>query len=940
MSVIAGYLLYDLSTRLQQENIMWRCMIRLVASLLLCSAFVPRVQAELATEQEMSNVARNWVTEMAYKKGSWAGVTNPTVTGVHEIIQDGVLLARFYDLSPRGYVVVPVLKEMGPIKVYSDESNLDENQEGGMLQLLKDVLSERMDLYHQAYGDLNAEQPAAGDVPFDRSQKTGWARLVVAAKDFRIDQSLGVQAEAGPLTTSSWHQRAPYNNNCPMGDGGRCVVGCTATALSQILYYWKWPSSGVGNHSYAWGGDNCNGGWVPGQILTADFSDSYDWANIPDSCDGVEGCTQDQEAALANLCYEAGVSVNMDYGACASGANMDMGTLVNYFKYSPSVSREYRVNHTQQSWFDVIKSEIDAGRVMWYHINSHSIVCDGYRNNGGQLEYHMNYGWGQGNNAWYVLDNLYCYWITGNVCPYQQEDVTIHIEPQYLPDVNYVGRTLDDSGGDHDGLVEKGETVAITITVKNSGNIATNSTGTLSTSDPFVHVTTPSALFNPSFGWGEQSPSATPFVIEVDAACPDPHVALLELQITADGGYLETRAFFVFIGAQPGWSDDLENGEGSWTHSPIRVAYQDEWHLETSRVHSGSTSWKAGGPGVENYSDGSDGGLVTPPFLLPVNGMLEFWHWMRAEDDAGMTAWDGGIVMISSGDGTWTQIFPEGGYPYTIIDNDASPFAPETLCYSGNYDWAQATFDLSAYTGVVQLMFRFGADGAVNYEGWYIDDIWVGNTMEGENIQLSMLPDLSVTFESVLTRGTTTAMISDTGPLPPSGYAAVPTAPAQYYDLSTDAVFFGDVHVCISYSDADVTRDESTLKLFHYEGDSWVDVTTSLDTETNLICGSATTLSPFLVVESSTCCEVRVGNANGIGTYPNEVTISDIQALVTAKFIVGTCEGLVSCIAEGDVNQSGGANPACKDITIADIQTLVNHLFIAGPVSAPLKSCL
>jgi hypothetical protein len=88
------------------------------------------------------------------------------------------------------------------------------------------------------------------------------------------------------------------------------------------------------------------------------------------------------------------------------------------------------------------------------------------------------------------------------------------------------------------------------------------------------------------------------------------------------------------------------------------------------------------------------------------------------------------------------------------------------------------------------------------------------------------------------------------------------------------------------------------------------------------------------------CCCGRVGDANGLGTYPQEVTISDIQTLVTAKFILGTCDGLVQCLSEGDVNQSGGANPTCNDITISDIQTLVNHLFIAGPANAPLKDCL
>jgi len=89
------------------------------------------------------------------------------------------------------------------------------------------------------------------------------------------------------------------------------------------------------------------------------------------------------------------------------------------------------------------------------------------------------------------------------------------------------------------------------------------------------------------------------------------------------------------------------------------------------------------------------------------------------------------------------------------------------------------------------------------------------------------------------------------------------------------------------------------------------------------------------------CCILRVGNANALGTYPNEVTISDIQLLVMAKFISSLpCEQNLSCLTEADVNQSGGANPKCSDVTISDIQTLVNHLFIAGPANAPLKSCL
>jgi hypothetical protein len=168
-----------------------------------------------------------------------------------------------------------------------------------------------------------------------------------------------------------------------------------------------------------------------------------------------------------------------------------------------------------------------------------------------------------------------------------------------------------------------------------------------------------------------------------------------------------------------------------------------------------------------------------------------------------------------------------------------------------------------------------------------------------------------------------------------------PDRPA-YYTFSTTASFAGGIDVCLHYEDGWLTSEqEQALVLLQYVDGQWIDITQSVLTATDVICGHTTSLSTFAVgLGWSSCCVGRVGDANGFGTYPNEVTISDIQTLVTAKFIYGTCTGYVQCLAEGDANQSGGANPACKDITISDIQTLVNHLFIAGPANAPLKECL
>ncbi|UCC43856.1 MAG: C10 family peptidase [Candidatus Zixiibacteriota bacterium] len=686
-------------------------------------------QATVASEQEMDRVSENWLTQVVYDFGSWAGSDDPEVTYAEELKSGDTVLARCYHISPSGFVLVPVLKEMMPVKLYSEHSGFDVGDDGGMVQLVREVLSERLSAYVELYGSLDAEQPTTGELLFARSQSAQWDKLTVSHEQFVRDvgmQRVQSPQQAGPLLTSSWNQGPPYNDLCPEGDGGTCVVGCVATAAAQILYYWQWPASGFGSYSYTWDGDQSCGGDVGGGLLTADFSDPYDWANMIDSVD--LGYTTAQGEALAELNYETGVAFDMNYGVCGSGASVSRATTVfsTFYKYSPEIRRVNRADYDQAGWYGLVQEEIDNSRPIQYRINMHSIVCDGYREQGGQYEYHMNYGWAGNSTAWYVLDSLYCYWITGEVCPYEEEFMITHIYPQTEPVIVYYGQVVAENSGDGDGHADPGESMSLSVDIVNRGWDATNTTGTLSTDDSYISIDVSSADFESTIVWGDTGTTQSAFEFSVSPSCPDPHIAVFVLEVSCDGGYSITDTLRVFVGDTPGFEDMMESGEGYWTHSPVTPAYNDQWHLETSRAYSGVTSWKAGGTGTGNYADVMDAGLVTPPFLLPINATLSFWHWMDAEIDAepGM-AWDGAVVMISSGDGVWTQITPSGGYPYAIVPNVASPFEPYTPCYSGSHSWTMADFDLSAYSGVVQIMFRFGSDGYVNQEGWYIDDVSV-----------------------------------------------------------------------------------------------------------------------------------------------------------------------------------------------------------------------
>lgn len=732
----------------------------------LCLLTVPSTKAELATTAEMDQVCQNWLAHIVLERGTWAGSSTPQIAGVDDLMAGDTLLAKCYRIAPNGYVLVSALREMSPVKAYSETSVLDANQAGGFLEMITETYSQLYGQYVQRFGSLDAQQSGVQPM-FGQVHQGEWSELTQSGTEYLAAQRAKRQAmdEAGPLLTSSWHQGVPYNNDCPMGDGGRTVVGCVATATAQIMKYWQWPPTGLGSHSFYWSGDGSCEGSTPGATLSADYTDSYDWAHIPDSCDG--GCSPADSAALAELCYEVGVAFDMSYGYCGSGTTTSLAAQVfpEYFKYSNEITVEYRTSYDLAGWFNVVKQEVDAGRPGQYRISRHSIVADGWRQQGSRYEFHMNYGWGGSYTTWFVLDSLYCYWETGDLCPASGEYVVTHIKPQDKPVLSYDHGTFDDIGGDNDGRADAGEIVTLNAVIRNEGLDITNAAGTVSSSDPYLTFTDPTATYG-VIPWGGQGAPDAPYRFQVAAGCPDPHVATIYLTLSAAGGYSAVDTLQVFIGNQSGLEESAEAGAGNWTHQAQSSGYVDQWHLETARYHGGAHAWKMGGAGTAAYSDLADGALISPPFLLPNQATLSFWHWIGAEVGSGTTAWDGAVVMMSIDAGAWTQITPVGGYPYTIVDNAASPFAANTPCYSGNVGWTQATFDLSAYSGVAQIMFRFGSDGNTTAEGWYIDDVAVtgvgccvdrtGN-IDGDGDDIADISDLSALVAYLFEGG----MISD-----------------------------------------------------------------------------------------------------------------------------------------------------------------------------------
>ena len=150
----------------------------------------------------------------------------------------------------------------------------------------------------------------------------------------------------------------------------------------------------------------------------------------------------------------------------------------------------------------------------------------------------------------------------------------------------------------------------------------------------------------------------------------------------------------------------------------------------------------------------------------------------------------------------------------------------------------------------------FGASGTRAVH-WTV--AFPAGTPPGSNVNVQPVDEttgqpapVQVNFGNVTSGGETTVTSGTMGqggsPPGPGGFRL--GTPPTFYNVETTASFSGFVTLCFNYSGASY-GNENNLKLLHYENGTWTDVTRSLDTTNNVICGLVTSLSPFLVAEEN-----------------------------------------------------------------------------------------
>ena len=205
------------------------------------------------------------------------------------------------------------------------------------------------------------------------------------------------------LCKTRWGQESPYNLNCPKIGGNTGYTGCVATAMAQIMYYYKYPVSGSGN--------NCTYTVVDSRgrtkSYTQSFANPYDWANMKD----IYTSRSTNGQAVATLMFDAGCAVHMQYASDGSGAytNDAATAFVKNFGYdSLSVNYLTRLYYSDEEWMRIIDNEISNGRPILYSgvdatSGGHAFVFDGINGNG---YVHINWGWDGAAHGFYDIADL------------------------------------------------------------------------------------------------------------------------------------------------------------------------------------------------------------------------------------------------------------------------------------------------------------------------------------------------------------------------------------------------------------------------------------------------------------------------------------------------------------------------------------------------------
>ncbi len=285
------------------------------------------------------------------------------------------VLAYIVNLNPKGYIVISPDTDIRTIIAYSFTSDFifKDSPENALLHIVTQDLKNRLEYISFISDDIIVRN---NDL---------WTKYLQRDGTFLLN--LAAMPEYGPWLTTNWNQSAPYNGKCPIdiSTGNRCITGCVALAMGQVLNYWQYPPMVHFDSAESY--------------ITATRSIFVDATTA--SMDTIDWGSGDA-SVFAGVLFACGVRIQADYGPSATAGNVQADDFTYKFKYAKAVDMTPSDSNFHEKLEENMKDGAPAPLSMGRSAGGpgHCVVCDGYRDSG---EFHLNFGWGGSTNGWYFI---------------------------------------------------------------------------------------------------------------------------------------------------------------------------------------------------------------------------------------------------------------------------------------------------------------------------------------------------------------------------------------------------------------------------------------------------------------------------------------------------------------------------------------------------------
>jgi len=332
----------------------------MVCLLMSCGIFATGIDREQAAKLARKFMAENFSQS---SKARRAAATIPLNT-----VETGQSLVYAFNVEGGGYVVVAGDDCAPAVLGYSERSAIDA-----------------------------ADMPEGMKALFEQYQQE---MQYMIQNGLRASAIANLGDKVDHLMSCKWGQSAPYYYMCPRYKDNetkklvRSLVGCTATAMAQILYYHKHPAEITSIPGEYYNPRMKKKVFYPGD------DKKLDWDNmLPTYGTRFDvGGTQEQRNAVAWLMRLVGQSLTMQYSPNSSGAYPSSAytSFVNFFNYdAESIKFISRAEYSYTDWCKLIYNEVAVEKrpVLYSGYSStggHTFVVDGYEKEDYFL---INWGW-------------------------------------------------------------------------------------------------------------------------------------------------------------------------------------------------------------------------------------------------------------------------------------------------------------------------------------------------------------------------------------------------------------------------------------------------------------------------------------------------------------------------------------------------------------------